>query len=71
MPAMLTSILKTRPAAVFYAPAKRFAEVFNNGLLRGKAIGQSLLEARKELQTNHWVDWADRGAAGPGFEFSS
>jgi CHAT domain-containing protein len=41
------------------APAKRFSEVFYGGLLRGKASGQSLLEARKELQGNRWVDWAD------------
>ncbi len=41
------------------APAKRFAEVFYSGLLQGNAIGQSLLGARKELQANRWVDWAD------------
>jgi pimeloyl-ACP methyl ester carboxylesterase len=41
------------------APAKRFAEVFYSAILQGKAIGQSLLEARQELQANHWVDWAD------------
>jgi pimeloyl-ACP methyl ester carboxylesterase len=41
------------------ASAKRFAEVFYSALLQGKAIGQSLLEARKELQGNRWVDWAD------------
>jgi CHAT domain-containing protein len=41
------------------APAKRFAEVFYSDLLQGKTIGESLLEARKELQANRWVDWVD------------
>ena len=41
------------------ASAKRFAELFYSGLLQGKAIGQSLLQARQELQANRWVDWAD------------
>jgi len=40
-------------------PAKRFAEVFYDDLLQGKSIGKSLLDGRKELQKNHWVDWAD------------
>ncbi len=39
--------------------AKRFAEVFYGGLLQGNSIGQSLLEARKEVQGQSWVDWAD------------
>jgi hypothetical protein len=41
------------------ASAKRFAEVFYGGLLQGNSIGQSLLEARKEIQGRGWVDWAD------------
>ena len=41
------------------ASAKRFAEVFYGGLLQGNSIGQALLEARKEIQDQSWVDWAD------------
>jgi len=41
------------------ASAKQFAEAFYGGLLQGNSIGQSLLEARKEIQGHSWVDWAD------------
>jgi len=33
--------------------------VFYGGLLQGNSIGQALLEARKEIQDQSWVDWAD------------